>query len=160
MLTEDRLNQGDCRTSRAAGGPAGTELGAVWLHSILIRHKSLVRKGGLEPPRIAPPDPKSGASANFATFALRLLYGARGAGGSRMLARTQSSRHGFQIVPYRGTAPFPEPMKIGFHFDLSPGHRSFSSELRASFVFAIASVAAGNNFCSLSRSLSGRNGST
>ena len=43
-----------------------------------IRLKLLVRKGGLEPPWVSPPDPKSGASANSATFAqaryrLRLL---------------------------------------------------------------------------------------
>ncbi len=28
-----------------------------------------MRKGGVEPPWVSPPDPKSGASANFATFA-------------------------------------------------------------------------------------------
>ena len=31
--------------------------------------KVVVRKGGLEPPPLAGPDPKSGASANSATFA-------------------------------------------------------------------------------------------
>jgi hypothetical protein len=36
---------------------------------ISVANRSLVRKGGLEPPRLAAPDPKSGASANSATFA-------------------------------------------------------------------------------------------
>jgi hypothetical protein len=34
----------------------------------------MVRKGGLEPPRFYPPDPKSGASANSATFAILDKY--------------------------------------------------------------------------------------
>src|SRR5947208_15399689 len=34
----------------------------------------LVRKGGLEPPHLSVPDPKSGASANSATFAKSILY--------------------------------------------------------------------------------------
>jgi hypothetical protein len=34
----------------------------------------LVRKGGLEPPHLSVPDPKSGASANSATFAFSVNF--------------------------------------------------------------------------------------
>ena len=47
----------------------GTKLGTTPQSEKAIPRNSLVRKGGLEPPRFYPPDPKSGASANSATFA-------------------------------------------------------------------------------------------
>ena len=53
----------------------------------------LVRKGGLEPPRAAPPAPKAGASTNSATFAMRrgALAGdpAAGSAASRDAARAR-----------------------------------------------------------------------
>ena len=44
-----------------------------------------MRKGGLEPPWVSPPDPKSGASANSATFAGTLLEQLPGARAVRAL---------------------------------------------------------------------------
>ena len=50
-------------------GPGGANLGNEPEPARTRVCKDLVRKGGLEPPRFYPPDPKSGASANSATFA-------------------------------------------------------------------------------------------
>ena len=36
----------------------------------IITYRASVRKKGLEPPRLAAPDPKSGAATNYATSAL------------------------------------------------------------------------------------------
>src|ERR1700739_3927260 len=47
----------------------GAEAGSTEMKDSKEIGRILVRKGGLEPPRFYPPDPKSGASANSATFA-------------------------------------------------------------------------------------------
>ena len=47
----------------------GTKLGTTKKGRFHIGPNLLVRKGGVEPPWVSPPDPKSGASASSATFA-------------------------------------------------------------------------------------------
>ena len=43
----------------------------------MARGEFVVRKKGLEPPRLAAPDPKSGAATNYATSALGFLRAAK-----------------------------------------------------------------------------------
>ena len=65
--------------------------------------KRLVRKGGLEPPWVSPPDPKSGASANSATLAscgALQNYTAMPAGSTRDYSEAACVRSGF----FRGKA--------------------------------------------------------
>jgi len=63
-LLQFRSSWKNRRTIRWAQNQAQTKRGGL-----LSPCKFLVRKGGLEPPWVSPPDPKSGASANSATFA-------------------------------------------------------------------------------------------
>src|SRR5712691_10679092 len=51
----------------------------------------MVRKGGLEPPHLSVPDPKSGASANSATFATQLTCGEREDSIGKQLSAVASS---------------------------------------------------------------------
>ena len=67
------LDAGDVfDTSRHSNPPAIPVRVTVPLRS--LQHLEMVRVEGLEPPRLAAPEPKSGASTNFATPASDLLF--------------------------------------------------------------------------------------
>ena len=97
----------------AASGNGHT--GAIGTSRPGRNHRQLVRKGGLEPPRLAALEPKSRASTNSATFAM-LTQGTIVAGPpikrkpdrQRGLARKKPPDHsdGFQMVGCQGFEPW------------------------------------------------------
>ena len=59
----------------------GEDVDLAWFPSLREGTKLVVRMRGLEPPRLAAPEPKSGASTNFATSASPEMQGITAEGG-------------------------------------------------------------------------------
>src|SRR5216117_1447236 len=70
---------------------------------------------GLEPLRIAPPDPKSGASANFATLALSFYEGERAAAAnlSSMCARICARKMLCKVMKRQAVGPTKQRTSLG-----------------------------------------------
>ena len=68
----------------------------------------MVRKGGLEPPHLSVPDPKSGASANSATFANQNSFARRSLRIARDIYSSHKHRLGEEVTIESGKNAEPE----------------------------------------------------
>ena len=95
---------GHARLPSALANPTGP--GRQWLMSDIPRPKEKMRERGLEPLYLAVPDPKSGASASFATLARAGTYAPRAIRGSAAHQMKRGPRRTDESpIPFSGQPP-------------------------------------------------------